>query len=844
MTSTVCTRVICRWFAALALLLGIAMPSTVSAADTQTVEAALQGSRSIGQGSLAVYEKNGSYLVAVPKAAIGRPFLWYAEAVGIPAGIVATELEVASLLAQFERHGNVVLIRDLTTKAGKRAGETFDKAPLEQSTAPEGAEPNDPKIRPIDIALNILETGSVVATFPILAEAPDGTILIDITPVFSTEIASESGRAFVARTGLVPAAVDPSRSYIDSVRVFESNVNIRSHLTFLAAKPGDVTKGPQPVSLVVGHSLVFLPEKPMKPRYFDHRVGYFTSKFTDFEAASGAAQETRTVINRFRLEKANPAAAISDPVKPITFNIGPGVPDRWRPAIKAGVELWLPVFEAAGFSNAIRVLDAPTPAEDPNWSVEDVSHNVIRWVPSAFMNAMGPHVVDPRSGETLSAHILIWPSVIEYFSAYYFSVLGTVDPGAGTLPLSQEKRDEILAYIVAHEVGHTLGLRHNQIASTAYSIAQMRDPAFANRYGPNSSIMAYGRFNQVAQPGDGVTLGIGQVGPYDYAAIKWGYGIFGSDAASEQAALDAFAADFTKDRNLYWAVSEMQSEIARFATDPRIQMENTGSDRIEATKLGVANVLRSLDRLDAATAGNDELFRFTYPIMLSTQMGYVKSVASLIAGNMPKIGDGDGPLVSYVPASEQRKAVAYILGEGAASLEAYQRPALLERMSAFGGYRSIDRLQASLVKDVLSGTKIAVLESQSGRDKDAYSPIELGRDVADAIWGDLSTAPFHRRALQRGYIAQSRALLESWAADGAGEPAQAAALTAQEFDPTFAAIAVETGDDTIYPSWLRSYLPTLKARLSEAARSAAAEDDRLHFSEMAVQVDKLIAMAR
>jgi hypothetical protein len=269
----------------------------------------------------------------------------------------------------------------------------------------------------------------------------------------------------------------------------------------------------------------------MRPRLADPRVGFFPTEYTQFESDRGTAQEKKTLIARFRLEKkANPQAAVSDPVKPITFYIGPGMPERWRPYVAAGVRQWLPVFEAAGFSNAIRAVDAPTPQQDPNWSAEDVTLNVIRWVPEERANAMGPHVIDPRSGETLSAHVLIWPGVIDTFGQYYWAMFGGgVDPAATRLPLSQEKSGAILSYIVAHEVGHTLGLMHNHMASTAHTVAQLRNPAFANKAGPNSSIMAYGRFNHVAQPGDGVTQLWGVVGPYDYAAIRYGYADFGSD---------------------------------------------------------------------------------------------------------------------------------------------------------------------------------------------------------------------------------------------------------------------------------------------------------------------------
>ncbi len=822
---------------------GAAPQATAPAVQPADPAAVLQGAQRIGAGRVSAYRKGASTLVVLPAGSIGKPLLWYTEVVGAPAGVVADGgLEVNNALARFERVGDIVHVRDLSTVQKRRAG----AAPGETTPAPgavPGAAPTDPKFRPIDVALSASETGAIIASFPVVGSQPDGALVIDVTATFSGDIPAATGRLIVSKTGVVPAAVDPSKSYIDRVRVRGDALNVRSHITYLAVLPTLQAVGPQPVSVVLGHSIVFLPERPMAGRPADPRVGYFPIEYTEFESARGTAQEKQVLISRFRLEKANPAAAVSDPVKPITYYLGRGIPDRWKPYIAAGVLQWLPAFEAAGFSNAIRVLDAPTPEQDPDWSPEDVTINVIRWLPEERVNAMGPRVTDPRSGEALSAHIQVWPSVIDYFGQYYWALFGGsgVDAKEPRLPLSTEKAGTILGYAVAHEVGHTLGLMHNQLASTAYSIKQMRQPEFANRYGPNSSIMAYGRFNQAAQPGDGITQLWGKVGAYDMAAIKYGYGVFGTDALSERRELAAFAETFSRDRQLFWGSEESGELIARFGHDPRVQTENTGAERVQATRLGVANLLRSLGRLDAGTAGDTKLYASTYDVVLGRHVALLKSVNRMVAGVMPTMGVGEGPRPRVVPASEQREAVRYVVGEGAASLEPYADPAVLERVSVFGGYRAIDRIQAGLVSELMTGATVALLESQNRADPSAYSPMDFGRDLTTAVWGDLKSAPPTRRALQRGYLNAAQTLLQDWAKGGADEVAQARQLAAAiPMSGSAARALVESGDDTVFVPWLRTTLPALKTRLEAASRSAAGEADRLHFAEMAVQATRLM----
>jgi hypothetical protein len=315
--------------------------------------------------------------------------------------------------------------------------------------------------------------------------------------------------------------------------------------------------------------------------------------------------------------------------------------------------------------------------------------------------------------------------------------------------------------------------------------------------------------------------------------------VFGTDPASEKRELATFAATFTRDRRLYWGSEEGVELYSRFHLDPRVQTENTGAERVEATRLGVANLLRSLNRLDAATGGDARLYASTYDVLLARHVGFLKSNNRLLAGVMPAMGEDERP--KRVPAAEQRQALQYLLGEGAASLEPYTAPTVVERVSVYGGYRAIDRLQSAIVTDLMTGFNVAMLESQRRADPTAYSSLDFGRDLQAGVWGDLKTSSPTRRALQRGYIDAARELLTAWSKGGADEQKQADAMRAGApgMSPAVARAIVETGDDTVFIPWLRASLTPLKARLEATSRSAAAEADRLHYADMAVQVARL-----
>jgi hypothetical protein len=253
----------------------------------------------------------------------------------------------------------------------------------------------------------------------------------------------------------------------------------------------------------------------------------------------------------------------------------------------------------------------------------------------------------------------------------------------------------------------------------------------------------------------------------------------------------------------------------------------------------VANLQRSLRALDGATGHDAKLYASTYDMVLGRQMALLQSVNRLLGGVMPNLGADGGPAVQLVPAAEQRAAVRYLLGEGAKSLEPFAEPAIVERVMVYGGARGVDHQQASLVSDLMTGSNLAALDAQSRRDPKAYSALDFARDLDEAVWATLQDSSPTRRALQHGWLDGARRLLDAWAKNGSGEPAELAKKLATGTPLGASLVQVESGDDTLFVARLRDDLPGLKKRLDAAAKSAKDDATRLHLQQMSVQVARL-----
>jgi hypothetical protein len=591
----------------------------------------------------------------------------------------------------------------------------------------------------------------IIASFNIEAINRDSsTVVIDVTRLYTTDVPE-----FAMRQRFRARRVDADRSYIDRVAAFPDNIEVRNVLTMDAdTAPGDLNL--RTVSVMYNHSMVRLPENPMKPRLFDERIGFYSVSQIDFGRDTHRAEQRR-FITRWRLEKKDSTAALSDPVKPITFYVDRATPEQWVPWVINGIEEWQTAFEKAGFSNAIIGKIPPSLEDDPDWSPEDARYPTIRWVPSTVENAMGPHVHDPRTGEILTSSIQMYHNVMNLLRNWYFTQGAAVDERAQTVQFPDSLMGRLIQYVVAHEVGHTLGFPHNMKASATVPTDSLRSPTFTHRYGTTPSIMDYARMNYVAQPGDGAYM-FPKVSVYDDFAIEWGYTPIpeSSDPDGERLFLEEIVRrQETNPMLLFGHLSPI---------DPTQQREALGDNHVLSTRYGIENIKRIMSfLLDAAGQDGEtyEVLDELYTQVINHRNRMLGHVAAWIGGvyGERKVYGQAGGVYSPVSRERQVEAVRYLTEEGFATPAYLLVPSILQRIEPTG---SVDRImvgQYMLLSSLLDETRLrrmVDIEAMNGNPREVYRLEELLDDIRKGIWNELGRNPVgidvYRRNLQRSHV--------------------------------------------------------------------------------------------
>jgi hypothetical protein len=676
---------------------------------------------------------------------------------------------------------------------------------------------------PIYRAVQAASYPPVIAVFNVESYGPDSAAVIDVTRLYTTSIPE-----FAAIRG----SLDERRSFIENALAFPDNVEIEATQTGTPSAAtggggggggGGQGAGPQAAQSVLAHwSLVRLPERPMTPRRHDERVGFFSIRQVDFGTSEQRSAD-RSYIARYRLEKKDPNAALSEPVKPIVYYVDPATPEQWKPWVRKAVLDWQPAFEAAGFKNAIIPMDPP--ANDPDWSAEDVRHTVIRWLPSTIENAQGPHVSDPRTGEILNGSIRMFHNVLNLQRAWYFTQASPLDPRARTLPFPDSLMGVLLEFVVAHEIGHTLGLRHDQIGSSTYPVDSLRSASWVSRMGHSPSIMDYSRFNYVAQPEDNIAIAdlVPKVGPYDKFAISWGYApIPGARTADEERpTLDQWAR--MQDTIPWYRFSE--NNEGGFGT----LSEAVGdADPVKSTGLGFRNIRRVVTYLSSAAIrpgeNNDDL-RELYDRTVGQWATEANHVATLVGGAAVqyKSGSQSGAVYTPLPRSRQQEAMRFI-GENVFQTPTYLiMPSIARRIEAGGMITRITNAQGRVLTSLLNDGRLNRLiesEALATNEGDSYSLASMLNDLRRGVWSELAQSGVsidpYRRTLQNQFLAQFNGKLNP--------PATTATPAPQFPGATQPAPLLEDAR-----SQLRGELVSLRAEIRRAAPRASDRETRLHL---------------